>query len=64
MIVTEAGMHPNIPSLVYVAARAVPLLRLGIIEHWVPNANVGPTLFNGMLVRIDFPRNYRGLLQG
>jgi hypothetical protein len=55
--------YPKFNAFMYSVETFVPLLKLGIGEHWAPNANFGATLSRGMLVKIGFPRNYGSLLR-
>jgi hypothetical protein len=48
---------------VYSVETFVPLLKLGVGEHWAPNANLGLPLCTGVLVKIGFPSNYGSLLR-
>jgi hypothetical protein len=50
-------------AFMYSVETFVPLLKLGIGEHWAPNANLGATLCKGVLVKMGFPRNCGSLLR-
>jgi hypothetical protein len=55
--------YPKFNAFVYSVETFVPLLKLGVGEHWAPNANLGLPLCTGVLVKIGFPSNYGSLLR-
>ena len=55
--------YPKFNAFVYSAETFVPLLKLGIGEHWSPNAHLGAPLPLGMLAFLGFPRTWGSLLR-
>jgi hypothetical protein len=55
--------HPKFNAFVYSVETFVPLLKLGIDEHWAPNAYRGKSLNVGILGLLGFPRTWGSLLR-